>query len=98
MHQLIDNDDWSACSDEFELAIAVLTDDFDSACRVMSKMGVDGPVDKAGYREWPLFREFRKSQQFLATYESVFGESFLAAAIQAAGNDAAQWLEEDRST
>jgi hypothetical protein len=34
------------------------------------------PVQKAYYKDWPLFREYRKSEEFQRTFEEVFGEPF----------------------
>jgi len=70
--------DWSACSDKFKLASAVLTDNFDQATRIMKRIGKNNDeVSKEDYKEWPLFKEFIKSEEFLKTYEEVFQEPFL---------------------
>jgi hypothetical protein len=68
--------DWSAKSDQFRLADAVLADDWARAAKVMRRLGKDGAVDQNDYRDWPLFREFRKQQQFLDAFEEVFGTPF----------------------
>ncbi len=68
--------DWVACSDEFRLANAVLTDRFDEAAVIMLRMGKNGSVEKNEYGEWPLFRRFRKSESFQEAYQELFGESF----------------------
>lgn len=68
--------DWSAKSDQYRLADAVLADDWPRAAKVMRRIGKDGAVDQNDYRDWPLFREFRKQQQFLDAYEEVFGTPF----------------------
>lgn len=41
----------------------------------MKKLGTDG-MPKLYYTEWPLFKEFRKSEQFLLTYKEVFSEEY----------------------
>lgn len=68
--------DWSAKSDQFRLADAVLADDWVHAAKVMRRIGKDGAIDQNEYRDWPLFREFRKQQPFLDAYEEVFGTPF----------------------
>jgi hypothetical protein len=70
--------DWSAKSDQFRLADAVLAEDWPRAGMVMKRIGRDGLVDQTGYRDWPLFRNLRKQEVFLTTYEEVFGEAFAA--------------------
>jgi hypothetical protein len=68
--------DWSAYGNRFILAKEVLLDNFDEAARIMSLIGSSGEIEKEHYRDWPLFRQFRKSDMFLNTYKEVFGESF----------------------
>lgn len=68
--------DWSAKGDQFRLADAVLSEDWDRAGKVMRRIGKDGPVDQNDYRDWPLFRNLRKQDLFLKTYADVFGEDF----------------------
>jgi hypothetical protein len=33
-------------------------------------------MQKAYYRDWPLFREYRKTEEFQRTFEEVFEEPF----------------------
>ena len=68
--------DWSAKGDQFRLADAALAEDWPRAVKVMKRIGRDGPVDKTDYRDWPLFREFRKQEGFISAYEEIFGEAF----------------------
>jgi hypothetical protein len=68
--------DWTAKGDQFRLADAVLAEDWNKAAKIMRRIGKDGPVNQTDYRDWPLFRNFRESDQFLATYAEVFGEDF----------------------
>lgn len=64
-------EDWSAASIEFRLAEAVLLDDFTSAIAIMKQIGTGICPGKDGYREWPLFKEFRKSSDFVSTFEAM---------------------------
>ncbi|WP_353931744.1 hypothetical protein WJM97_03930 [Okeanomitos corallinicola TIOX110] len=74
---LLKDTNWNILSDEFKLANAVLIDNFDDAYQIMKKIGNNSKmISKIHYREWPIFREFRKSQQFLQGYEEVFSEPF----------------------
>jgi hypothetical protein len=72
--EIMSKEDWTAVSDKFKIAKAVLDDDFDGAAKLMGKIGAEGDVPKAGYRDWPLFKEFRKSAVFQETFLRVFGE------------------------
>jgi len=68
--------DWSAKSDQFRLADAVLLEDWPRSAKMMRRIGKDGALDQNDYRDWPLFREFRKQQAFLDAYEEIFGTPF----------------------
>jgi hypothetical protein len=75
--RILEVEDWSAAADKFKLAEAVLHDDFAKAALLMAKLGADSKdVQKGDYREWPLFREFRRSAEFLSTYEQLYAEPF----------------------
>jgi hypothetical protein len=68
--------DWSAKGDEFKLADAVLSENWERAKNLVQRIGQHGPIEKVHYQDWPLFQEFRKQEHFLRVYEEVFGEDF----------------------
>jgi hypothetical protein len=72
--EILNAEDWSATSLKFKLAQAVLLDNFKEAIELVRKLGKDGELNKHEYREWPLFRELRKSAEFIALFEQIFGE------------------------
>lgn len=74
--ELIKAEDWSACDSRFQLAVAVLQDDFKTAAKIMKSIGPNGEMDESSYKDWPLFKEFRKSSLFLETYKSIYGKPF----------------------
>jgi hypothetical protein len=74
--KIVNGADWSASSDKFKLGVAVLLDDFDQADYWVRKIGSQGDVRMIDYREWPLFREYRKTEGFLKAFEEVFNEPF----------------------
>jgi hypothetical protein len=73
---VLEAEDWSASSDKFGLTVAVLRDEFAAAAALMRKVGRDGEMKREYYEEWPVFREFRKSEPFAQAYEAVFGVKF----------------------
>jgi hypothetical protein len=81
--QILDNEDWTATSLKFRLANAVLGDNFKEANEIVKQIGKDSSdVDKHDYREWPLFKELRKSPEFTALFEQVFGEPLNKLVVQ----------------
>lgn len=76
---LLDKKDWSATLLDFKLAYTVINYEYDEAQEIMSKIGKVGElVIEIAYHDWPLFREFRESEQFLSGYESVYGYPYLS--------------------
>lgn len=74
--EILDKKDWSASSDDFKLAYAVLTDDFERAYELMLKIGDNGEVDKSDYKQWPLFNRIRKEEKFKESYKTIFKEEY----------------------
>ena len=80
--KVIDNEDWSI-GNEFKLAKLVLEDDFDGAKTLMLKIGPkDDMINKKAYENWPLFKKFRKTEEFKSSYLALFEEEFSVEEIQ----------------
>ncbi|MDE2128631.1 MAG: hypothetical protein KGJ74_03065 [Betaproteobacteria bacterium] len=73
---VMDLKDWSAKSEQFKLANAVLAEDWGQASIIMRRISKVGVVSEDNYRDWPLFREWRKQPKFLESYKIVFGKEF----------------------
>ena len=74
-NNIIDKFDWSATNDVFKLAVAVLKEDYTKAIVHMRILGrTHEYLNKNSYREWPLFKKFRKTKEFTQTYQEIFGE------------------------
>ena len=81
--KILDAEDWTATSLKFKLACAVLRDNFKEANETVKLIGNrDGEVDKHAYKEWPVFKELRKSAEFVALFEQVFGEPLNKVVVQ----------------
>ncbi|HSY92847.1 MAG TPA: hypothetical protein VK812_15845 [Candidatus Binatus sp.] len=72
--ELLGAEDWSACDLNFQLAVTVLRDEFVDAADLMRKIGAKSAPSKDSYLQWPLFKEFRKTEAFKTAFEGVFGE------------------------
>lgn len=71
---LIKKTDWLALGTDFKLAKAVLEPDFENTATLMVNIGSGAKrhPDAGEYQEWPLFQEFRESQQFRRAYKKAF--------------------------
>ena len=72
---ILTKDDWTGSRGEFQLAVAVLSDNFNLAIKLMEKIGPSEEQDLS-YREWPLFKELRKTFEFHRAYEKIFNKPF----------------------
>jgi hypothetical protein len=75
---VLNKHDWSATSDKFKLATAVLREQYSIAVDQMKIIGTTNKhITKDAYREWPLFKEFRKTTEFQLAYKEIFSEEFV---------------------
>lgn len=73
--QILNAEDWTATGAKYQLAHAVLSDDFGKANLLVRQIGAnDDMLGKNVYREWPLFKEYRKTAEFNILFEELFGE------------------------
>jgi hypothetical protein len=70
--------DWSAKSNEFQLAKAVLASDWAAASDWMRRIGSSSSPNKEDCRMWPLFRHFRKEEEFRIAFSDIFSQDFEA--------------------
>lgn len=75
-NQIVRERCWSALDVKYRLAEAVLLENFEEAKKLMHMIGKN-QVFQINYQEWPLFRKFRKTNEFMNTYEEIYGEPFV---------------------
>ncbi len=76
-HKIINNEDWSASSNDFKLGKEVILDNNEKVFLLMKKIGKTSKfVDKASYRNWPLFREMKKNKKFQKTFKGIYKEEY----------------------
>lgn len=76
MEDLLNAKDWSVLNDKYRLAERVLREDFGQAAKLMKGVVISEEMNSGDFQEWPLFKEFRKSEEFKAAYLEIFGDSF----------------------
>jgi hypothetical protein len=81
---VLDREDWSTCSDDFILCRAVLKGDFAQAAAIMRRIGRSGLVSQSDYDRWPIFRQFRETNEFASAYRDIFGSSTTVGEIDGA--------------
>ncbi len=74
--KIIESVDWSALADLFKVASCSLSEKYDEAKEIMLRIGPSSHPNKTEYKEWPVFRWFRKTNQFKEAFHQVFNEEY----------------------
>lgn len=72
--KLLDGYDWTACDTAFKMAEKILREDYKPAAFYMKKCYDMGDLQKEDIDQWPLFLQFRKTDEFKELYDSLFGK------------------------
>lgn len=72
--EVIKSISWSTLADQYRLAHACLTDNWSDAANLMRKVDTDGSIGPREYQEWPIFKDFRQTDEFLEIYAELHGE------------------------
>lgn len=75
-NKIVQEKSWSALDVRYRLAEAILLENYVEAKKMMYKIGKDDEF-QINYQQWPLFRKFRKSQEFMNTYQEIYGKPFV---------------------
>ncbi|OHB57240.1 MAG: hypothetical protein A2Y12_16750 [Planctomycetes bacterium GWF2_42_9] len=75
--QIFESIDWSPLSTEYKLVHCVLLDDYLNAIKLMQIVGKNSDlVNEYAYREWPIFKEFRKQDMFIKTFNEIYQKPY----------------------
>lgn len=73
--KVLGHSDWSAYNLKFQLARAIILEDYEEAVKLMKKSGKDGEIKKYEYC-WPLFSVFVETTIFKDTFREIFNCEF----------------------
>lgn len=68
--------DWRPFHPQYQFAVAILEDRYDDAEKLMLSPAVREKITEHCYKEWPIFRDFRKTEAFLNAYKEIFGKDY----------------------
>ncbi len=76
--ELLDSMDVSIMSNDLKIPKLTLEDNFDAVYPLMISVG-DGSeiLKKDSYRDWPIFKEIRKKEEFANTFKKIFNEELV---------------------
>ena len=76
--KLVEKEDWSGWEHQFRICVASIKGEVDTVVSLMREIGASGRPSLEEYRSWPVFRGICENEKFVATFEEVFGESFIS--------------------
>ncbi|MEP6891651.1 MAG: hypothetical protein ABI955_13235, partial [Nitrospirota bacterium] len=68
--------DWKPFHPKYHLAVAILEDRFDEAERLMRSQAVLDQLSEQHFKEWPLLRDFRRTEAFLNAFRDIFKKDY----------------------
>jgi len=74
--ELLSRFDWSATGYEFKLAISVLNEEYEKASSLLKTVVTAGDISEKEVVDWPLFIEFRETDEFLAAFKELFDKDY----------------------
>jgi hypothetical protein len=75
--KIIKSVDWTATGDVFKMGSNILLENYVAATECMKSIGCnDKIIGKTNYKDWPIFRKFRQTDEFKKTYQEIYNEPF----------------------
>ena len=75
--RILNNEDWTASSDKFQICVAAVKDDVVAVIKYLPNVAASGEIPKEGFRHWPAFLTVKEHPEFIKAFESAFGEAFV---------------------
>lgn len=72
--KIIEDEDWSAASDNFKICVAAIQDNVESVLTLMKAVVSSGLITLNDLRTWPVFDKVRTDPRFIDAFEASFGE------------------------
>lgn len=69
-------EDWSSASDYYLICLEAVKGNCKEVCRLMRRLGAEGPIEKRDYVEWPVFVQVRDTDLFRETFLQIFHEEY----------------------
>jgi hypothetical protein len=70
--KILEDVDWTACEPAFRLSRHALLDDFEEAAKLMRVVVQNGDETEENFRDWPVYRGFRRTELFKEVFRELF--------------------------
>ena len=91
--KILEKLDWSNCENEYKMARAILIDELDEACKIMETLDKEKML--LAYVDWPLCKEFIKTDEFKVKFKEIYGTDF-EKTLSEVSNEKSQYLYENK--
>ena len=82
--KLLNARDWSGSDVSLKMGVAAVKGEVNSLVKFMKQIGNNGR-NAENYRSWPIFRGMRRTHEFVAAFEEIFGEPLIHTALTTLG-------------
>lgn len=73
---ILDKEDWTATSDDFQICVASIRKDVAEVVRLMPIIKAADKIHMQDFREWPVFDFVNKKEEFRDSFEVIYGEKY----------------------
>jgi hypothetical protein len=67
---------WNVFHTKYAMCLHVVRGEFKEAAKLMQSAEINTSIGQHGFRTWPIFREFRESEEFRGMYKILFGNEY----------------------
>lgn len=85
--KVLNREDWSATSDDFQISVAALRKDIEEVNRILPMIKASGKLNAEEFRTWPVFNFIKENEIFRRKFEEVYGEPLVVAAPVVEGSE-----------
>ncbi|WP_294281163.1 hypothetical protein [uncultured Sphingomonas sp.] len=101
--KVLNREDWSATSDDFQISVAALRKEVKEVNRILPMIKASGRLDADEFRTWPVFNFIKEDQEFLDQFKKVYGEPLIVTEpvvenSEQPNRDCESGIEEDNAT
>ena len=91
--KILEKLDWSNCENDFKFARAILMNETEQACAIMESLDKEDMI--FAYVEWPLCKDFIKTEEFKLKFKEIYGTDF-EETLSKLSDEKSQYLYENK--
>ncbi len=85
--EVIEEVDWSAATDDFQICVAAVRGNIERVLELMPRVAQADSVKKSDFREWPVFDWVREEETVREKFQEIYGEPIIDPTDEEKRND-----------